>query len=133
MGSLAEGMGFSDGVLFGYQGDIAAIGSCVQLLCGAPPLMQDQPEKFAGDTILPALEVFKSPRWIRWDNSLITALPPLLPRYDTRLTHFKCCQTPSRANCCTGNSFPYLILSFSTSRLPTTLPQTTSSKQSKSR
>lgn len=44
VGSLA---GFSDEILYTYQGDateIAAIGSCIQLLCGASPLLQGQPE-----------------------------------------------------------------------------------------
>ena len=47
VGSLAEGLGFSDEVLYNYQGDaaeVAAIGSCIQLLCGASPLVQGQLE-----------------------------------------------------------------------------------------
>ena len=62
VGSLAEGLGFSDEVLYNYQGDaaeIAVIGSCIQLLCGASPLMQDQPERFAKDKIVAALHGLK--------------------------------------------------------------------------
>jgi len=59
MGSLAEGLAFSDEVQCNYQGDaakIAAIGACIQLLGGALPLVQDQPERFAKDKILAALD-----------------------------------------------------------------------------
>jgi hypothetical protein len=59
VGCLAEGLGFSDDVVHSYQGDeaeIAAIGSCIQLLCGASPLLQDQPKRFAKDRILAALD-----------------------------------------------------------------------------
>ncbi|KAF8965585.1 hypothetical protein BDZ97DRAFT_1811389 [Flammula alnicola] len=59
VGSLAEGLGFPDEVLYHYQGDvaeIAAVGSCLQLLGGASSLVQDQPERFAKDKILAALD-----------------------------------------------------------------------------
>jgi hypothetical protein len=59
LGCLAEGLGFSDEVVHSYQGDeakIASIGSCIQLLCGASPLLRDQPERFAKDRILAALD-----------------------------------------------------------------------------
>ena len=42
-----------------YQGDlakIAAISSCIQLLCGASWLMQGQPKRFVKDKILAALD-----------------------------------------------------------------------------
>jgi len=81
VGSLAEGLGFSDEILYNYQGDvaeIAAIGSCIQLLCGASPLVQDQLERFAKDKIVAALDSLKiSPidtlikvRYIVWNLSL---------------------------------------------------------------
>jgi hypothetical protein len=59
VGSLAEGLGFSDEVLYNYQGDvaeIAAIGSCIQLLCGASALVQDLPKRFSKDKIVTALD-----------------------------------------------------------------------------
>ncbi|KAF8965584.1 hypothetical protein BDZ97DRAFT_1811387 [Flammula alnicola] len=59
VGSLAEGLGFPNEVLYHYQGDvaeIAAVGSCLQLLGGASSLVQDQPERFAKDKILAALD-----------------------------------------------------------------------------
>jgi hypothetical protein len=59
LGCLAEGLGFEDDVVHGYQGDeakIAAIGSCIQLLCGASSLLRDQPERFAKNRILAALD-----------------------------------------------------------------------------
>ena len=62
VGGLAEGLGFSDEVLYNYQGDaaeIAAVGSCIQLLCGASPLVQDQPERFAKDKIVASLDCLK--------------------------------------------------------------------------
>jgi len=65
VGSLAEGLGFPDEVLFHYQGDvaeIAATGSCIQLLCGASSLVQDQPKRFAKDKILAALDRLKTSR-----------------------------------------------------------------------
>jgi hypothetical protein len=58
-GSLGEGLGFSDDVVHNYQGDVAEItatGSCIQLLCGASLLVQDQPQKFAKDKMLAALD-----------------------------------------------------------------------------
>jgi len=39
--------------------EIAAIGSCIQLLCGASPLVQDQLERFAKDKIVAALDSLK--------------------------------------------------------------------------
>ena len=59
VGCLAEGLGFSDEVVHNYQGDevkIAAMGSCIQLLCGASPLLRDQQERFAKYRILAALD-----------------------------------------------------------------------------
>jgi hypothetical protein len=58
LGCLAEGLGFSDEFVHNYRGDeakIAAMGSCIQLLCGASLLLRDQPERFAKDRILAAL------------------------------------------------------------------------------
>jgi len=63
--SSAEGLGFSDEVLFHYQGDvaeIAATGSCIQLLCRASSLVQDQPKRFAKYKILAALDCLKISR-----------------------------------------------------------------------
>jgi len=59
LGSLGEGLGFSDDVVHSYQGTeakIACVGSCIQLLCGALPLLRDQPKRFAKGRILAALD-----------------------------------------------------------------------------
>jgi len=59
MGSLAEGLGFPDDIRCHYQGgaaEIAAIGSCIQLLCGVSWLVQKLPVRFAKDKILAALD-----------------------------------------------------------------------------
>jgi hypothetical protein len=59
LGCLTEGLGFSDEVVHNYRGDeakIAAMGSCIQLLCGASSLLRDQPERFAKARILAALD-----------------------------------------------------------------------------
>ena len=59
VGSLAEGLAFADEVLYNYQGEaaeITAIGSCLQLLGGASRLMQEQPDRFAKDKVLAALD-----------------------------------------------------------------------------
>ncbi|PPQ72774.1 hypothetical protein CVT26_003156 [Gymnopilus dilepis] len=63
VGSLAEGLAFADEVLYNYQGEaaekaaeITAIGSCLQLLGGASRLMQEQPDRFAEDKLLAALD-----------------------------------------------------------------------------
>lgn len=59
LGCLAEGLGFSDEVVHSYRGDeakIAAVSSCIQLLCAASRLLRDQPERFAKDRILAALD-----------------------------------------------------------------------------
>jgi len=56
VGSLAEGLTFSDEL---YQGDaskIAAIGACVQFLGGASPLVQKQLERSAKDRTMAALD-----------------------------------------------------------------------------
>jgi len=56
VGSLAEGLAFSDEVQRSYQGnaaEIAAIGACIQLLGGASPLV---PKRFAKDKIMAALD-----------------------------------------------------------------------------
>ena len=67
VGSLAEGLGFSDDALCNYQGDlaeIAAIGSCVQLLCGASWLVQGQPKR----------DSQKIRHWLRWTVSKLAQL-----------------------------------------------------------
>jgi hypothetical protein len=49
VGILADGLGFLECVSLHYQSEqaeFAAIGSCIQLLGGAPLLMQDQPVRF---------------------------------------------------------------------------------------
>jgi len=59
MGSLAEGLGFPDDIRCYYQGgaaETAAIGSCIQLLCGVSPLVQKQPVRFAKHKILAVLD-----------------------------------------------------------------------------
>ncbi|KAF8875959.1 hypothetical protein CPB84DRAFT_1853111 [Gymnopilus junonius] len=63
VGSVAEGLGFPDEVLFHYEGDIAEIaiiGACVQLLGGASSLVKDQPDRFAKNKILAALDRIQS-------------------------------------------------------------------------
>lgn len=63
VGSLAEGLGFPDEVLYNYQGDqaeIAAIGSCLQLLGGTASLVEHQPWRFTKDKILAALDRLQS-------------------------------------------------------------------------
>jgi len=63
VGSLADGLAFSDESLYNYKGDeaeITLIGSCLQLLGGASSLVQHQPWRFTKDSILAALECLKS-------------------------------------------------------------------------
>ena len=59
VGSLVEGLGFSDNALCNYHGDlaeIAAVSSCIQLLCGASWLMQGQLKRFVKYKILAVLD-----------------------------------------------------------------------------
>ena len=54
-----EGLGFSDDALCNYQGDlaeIAAVSSCIQLLCGASWLVQGQLKRFMKYKILAVLD-----------------------------------------------------------------------------
>ena len=62
VGKLADGLGFPERVLFHDQAEaeIAAMGSCIQLLGGASLLMRDQPVRFAKDKILDALDRLES-------------------------------------------------------------------------
>ena len=63
VGKLAYGLGFPERVSFHYQSEqaeIAAMGSCIQLLGGASLLMRDQPVRFAKDKILDALDRLES-------------------------------------------------------------------------
>jgi hypothetical protein len=63
VGILADGLGFPECVSLHYQSEraeIAAIGSCIQLLGGASLLMQDQPVRFHKDKILSALDHLES-------------------------------------------------------------------------
>lgn len=62
VGKLADGLGFPKRVSLDYeaeQAEIAAMGSCIQLLGGASLLMRDQPVRFAKDTILAALDTLE--------------------------------------------------------------------------
>jgi hypothetical protein len=61
VGKLADGLGFPERVsIQGEQAEIAAMGSCIQLLGGASLLMRDQPVRFAKDRILAALDRLES-------------------------------------------------------------------------
>jgi hypothetical protein len=62
VGKLADGLGFPERVSFDYQAkaEIAAMGSCIQLLGGAAVLMRDYPVRFAKNKILAALDRLES-------------------------------------------------------------------------